>query len=143
MTRLLRLPFSEIVRERMLARGLGLRELCRTVGMDASYFSKVLALKRSPPSQEEVLERIADALGVDKTLLVVSAGRIPSAWGGLCTDESLFRRVHALLTGRSVVSAPVSSGASAQSASTPPTKRGWGRPRQTPYVPKDLEEELL
>ena len=56
------LPFARLVSDRMKERGLGLRELCREVSLDPSFFSKVLANKRNPPSEEDVLRKLADAL---------------------------------------------------------------------------------
>ena len=49
----LKLPFAGLVRSRMRERGVGLRELCRAVDVDPSYFSKVLADKRNPPSEDQ------------------------------------------------------------------------------------------
>lgn len=93
-------PFAGRVVEAMRARGLTLRRLCRDVGLDASFFSKVLAGKRSPPTEEEVLRRIARCLELDAAELVVAAGRIPQEWQGLWRDPALFRDVHALATNR-------------------------------------------
>ncbi len=138
------LPFADLVRDRMKERGIGLRELCRTVGVDPSYFSKVLAHKRNPPSEEEVLEKIAETLEIDATRLVVSAGRIPRHWRRIWTDSALFRKVHGILAGpteplREEVPPPRAVGRR-------PSRRtggGWGRPTPRPYVRKDLDEELL
>ncbi|MEK9146261.1 MAG: helix-turn-helix transcriptional regulator, partial [Elusimicrobiota bacterium] len=85
-------PFEETVREAMEARGMGLRELCRRAGLDPSFFSKVLAGKRSPPPDDRV-RRIAEALGLDEVRLIVAAGRIPREWSRLCRDEDACRRV--------------------------------------------------
>jgi len=85
--------------EAMRERGLGLRALCREAGLDPSFFSKVLAGKRSPPAEETNLRKLAAALGVDAPLLIVSAGRIPLEWERLRADDGLFRAVHAMVTG--------------------------------------------
>lgn len=90
-------PFSRLVTEAMDRRGLGLRELCRLVDLDPSFFSKVLTGKRSPPADEAVLKRLAGALETDPVELVVSAGRIPSEWADSLSDPSALRRVSALL----------------------------------------------
>ncbi len=106
-------PFAGLVRERMRERGIGLRELCRAVRLDPSFFSKVLAGKRSPPSEEAVLRRIAEALAMDASALVVSAGRIPMEWSGVWKDPGLFESMHRLaLRG---VQAPVRQAASSWS----------------------------
>jgi transcriptional regulator with XRE-family HTH domain len=92
-------PFSQRVGEGLKRSGMTLRELCRAVSLDPSFFSKVLAGKRSPPAEEEVLRRIASALSLDAADLIVSAGRIPSEWQGMWTDPELFARVHRLASG--------------------------------------------
>lgn len=93
-------PFAELVRARMAEGGLGLRELCRDAGLDASFFSKVLAGKRSPPSEEDVLRRLAERLGVDPSRLIVAAGRLPETWRALWTEPGAFEAVDSLLTRR-------------------------------------------
>lgn len=93
-------PFAELVRARMAESGLGLRELCRDAGLDASFFSKVLAGKRSPPAEEDVLNRLAERLAVDPARLIVAAGRVPESWGALWTDPGAFEAVDSLLTRR-------------------------------------------
>ncbi|MFA5138660.1 MAG: helix-turn-helix transcriptional regulator [Elusimicrobiota bacterium] len=93
------IPFGRMVRERMRTRGTGLRELCRSVGVDPSFFSKVLTSKRSPPAEEETLRRVARALEMDETRLIVAAGRVPTEWHRLWTDDELFSSVHAMASG--------------------------------------------
>ena len=77
-----------------------MRQLCRDVGLDPSFFSKVLAGKRSPPMEEAMLRRIAVALEVDAAELIVAAGRIPEEWSGVWRDRDLFDRVNVLATGK-------------------------------------------
>ncbi len=93
-------PFAALVRRRMAESGVGLRALCRDAGLDPSFFSKVLAGKRSPPAEEEVLRRISGRLGLDAARLVVAAGRVPSEWQGLWSDPGLFEAVDRMLRGR-------------------------------------------
>lgn len=93
-------PFAELVRARMAENGLGLRELCRDAGLDASFFSKVLAGKRSPPAEEDVLNRLAERLAVDPARLIVAAGRVPESWGALWTEPGAFEAVDSILTRR-------------------------------------------
>jgi len=125
------LPFAEIVRRRMSESGVGLRELCRGAGLDPSFFSKVLAGKRNPPSEEEVLRRLAGVLGLDAPRLIVSAGRIPSEWRRLWSDDALFEAVHEALSPGAGAAAARGSG------------RSWEtRPKSPPDV-KEFGEELL
>lgn len=93
-------PFADLVRARMAESGLGLRELCRDAGLDASFFSKVLAGKRSPPAEEDILRRLAARLGLRPARLIVAAGRVPESWGALWTDPGAFEAVDALLARR-------------------------------------------
>lgn len=152
-----KLPFAGLVRARMRERGVGLRELCRAVDVDPSYFSKVLADKRNPPSEEEVLRRIAEVLEMEAPRLVVAAGRIPAEWRRILKEDSLFRSVHHLaVAGTAAASAgnwapakperkaPTSSKKAAPSRPAPPPRRSnWGSPRGGSRRPKELGAELL
>ncbi|MFI5349421.1 MAG: helix-turn-helix domain-containing protein [Elusimicrobiota bacterium] len=91
--------FSRLVSDAMARRGLGLREFCRRAELDPSFFSKVLAGKRNPPSEEAALRRVAGALELDPVEVIVSAGLIPSDWSALWADSALVRAVHAVATG--------------------------------------------
>lgn len=89
-------PFSRLVTDAMARRGLGLRELCRQAKLDPSFLSKVLTGKRNPPSEDEILRRLAAVLETDAVKLFVAAGRIPSEWKSLTDNPELLRRVDAL-----------------------------------------------
>lgn len=91
-------PFAARVAEGMRGRGFTLRQFCRAVELDPSFFSKVLSGKRSPPASEEVLRRIAKFLSLDAAELIVAAGRIPSEWNALWSDPALFADMHGLAT---------------------------------------------
>lgn len=103
------LPFAGRVNEGLSRSGLTLRGFCREAGLDPSFFSKILSGKRSPPSEEAVLRRIAGILSLDPAELIVSAGRIPSEWRALWKDKALFDEVHRRATsaGRRSSWAPV------------------------------------
>jgi transcriptional regulator with XRE-family HTH domain len=90
--------FCRCIMAGMRARGLTLRGLCRAAGVDPSFFSKVLAGRRSPPSDEAMLRRIAEVLEIDAAELIVSAGRIPAEWRAIQEDPGLFRDIHARVT---------------------------------------------
>ena len=123
------LPFSARVSEGMRRRGLTLRGLCRQADLDPSFFSKVLSGKRRPPSEEPVLRRVADVLGLEAAELIVAAGRIPSEWRALWKDGALFREVDARARGRQA----------------PPAQKIRFRSFPSPVPPRrpDLAEELL
>ncbi|MHB2026222.1 MAG: hypothetical protein ACYCPQ_06245 [Elusimicrobiota bacterium] len=82
-------PFSDLVCTAMSRRGVGLRELCRIIGKDPSFFSKVLAGKRSPPAGDAVLRSIAAVLGLDPVRLILSAGRLPDEMQTLWQKDDL------------------------------------------------------
>ncbi len=128
------LPFSRLVSAAMERRGLGLRELCRRAKLDPSFLSKVLAGKRNPPAEEEVLRRLAGILETDAVELFVAAGRIPSEWRNLSSNKELLRRVDAMASStvhRAPHPLPFKSVASPKS-STPAA-----------YTRKPFNEELL
>jgi len=138
----------------MEERGLGLRELCRAVGLDQSFFSKVLADKRSPPHEEEMLRGIARELELDPLRLITAAGRIPSEWRRLQTDPALVESVRRLVSdGRAASHAPDTFAKAAQGrgASAPPAwepraeapPRGTDAPSGALRMPEELGEELL
>ncbi|MFH1723533.1 MAG: helix-turn-helix transcriptional regulator [Elusimicrobiota bacterium] len=142
------LPFADLVRERMRRHGIGLRELCRAVDLDPSFFSKVLANKRNPPAEEDVLRRIAGELDIDAPRLVVAAGRIPKEWRQLWTDGTLFESVHGMATGRkpSTPGPRVQGDAGRTSLPAVAEARPEAREapvRRAPFARRDLEEELL
>lgn len=127
-------PFSRLVTDAMARRGLGLRELCRQAKLDPSFLSKVLTGKRNPPSEDEILRRLAAVLETDAVKLFVAAGRIPSEWRGLTTNSELLRRVDALANSglpRATPSLPLKSVPPERSSSPPP------------YSAKPFNEELL
>ncbi|MFH2203770.1 MAG: helix-turn-helix transcriptional regulator [Elusimicrobiota bacterium] len=149
------LPFADLVRARMKERGIGLRSLCRSVGVDPSYFSKVLAHKRNPPAEEEVLLKMAAELDIPATRLIVSAGRIPQEWHRLWSEPGLLRRISGMLAGASAAppalkpaapfadNAPGTAGAENGKPAAAPRARSWRRTPKTTYIPKELGEELL
>lgn len=127
------LPFSRLVTDAMMRRGLGLRELCRQAKLDPSFLSKVLTGKRNPPAEEEVLRRMAAVLETDAVELFVAAGRIPSEWVSLTNNPDLFRRVDAI----------ASSGVSRRPAPGPLKAPSPRFSTPLPYSSKPFNEELL
>ena len=79
--------FGEFIKNRRIAKGLGLREFCKQIEMDASNWSKVERGVLSPPQDEGKLRNIANALGIKfgskgwkemKDLANIDAGIIPA-----------------------------------------------------------------
>ena len=54
-----------------------LREFARKVGLSAAYLSRIENGKEPPPS-ESIIERMAEALSIDKYELFSHAGKIPT-----------------------------------------------------------------
>lgn len=79
--------FGEFIKKRRIDRGLGLREFCKQIEIDASNWSKVERGVLSPPQDEEKLKPIAQALGIKfgskewkemKDMANIDAGIIPA-----------------------------------------------------------------
>ena len=87
--------FVVLVREGLKAGSLSLRGICRASGIDPSYLSKVLQGKRSPPTDEKALTRLARILDVDPFILIISTGTIPSAMQSAMERPEFIQRVFA------------------------------------------------
>jgi transcriptional regulator with XRE-family HTH domain len=57
--------FGQLVKEGRLAKGIGLREFCRKLEIDASNWSKVERGTLAPPQDEKKLKKIANILGIE------------------------------------------------------------------------------
>ncbi|OIP31831.1 MAG: hypothetical protein COW04_13155 [Deltaproteobacteria bacterium CG12_big_fil_rev_8_21_14_0_65_43_10] len=57
--------FGEFIKEKRLSKGLGLREFCKMIEVDASNWSKVERGVLAPPKDEEKLKKIALALDIE------------------------------------------------------------------------------
>lgn len=58
--------FANFIREKRIAAGLTLREFCRSIGFDASNWSKIERGLLTPPLSKNVLDEIASTLGIRK-----------------------------------------------------------------------------
>ena len=56
--------FGQFVKEERLAKGIGLREFCRRLEIDASNWSKVERGVLAPSQNEKKLKKVADILGI-------------------------------------------------------------------------------
>jgi transcriptional regulator with XRE-family HTH domain len=59
--------FGQFVKDERLAKGIGLREFCRKLGIDASNWSKIERGTLAPPKDEKKLKKIANILGIHPT----------------------------------------------------------------------------
>jgi transcriptional regulator with XRE-family HTH domain len=71
--------FGQIIRELRIKNRdyVSLREFARKVGLSAAYLSRIENEKEPPPS-EQIIERLAEALGADKYELFSSAEKVPT-----------------------------------------------------------------
>ncbi|PIU83351.1 MAG: hypothetical protein COS68_04525 [Elusimicrobia bacterium CG06_land_8_20_14_3_00_38_11] len=85
--------FVRIITSRMKEKGIGVRQLARKCGIDASFISKVIQGKRNPPSDEKIIEKLASFLSVDPLMLTIYTGKIPSVMQPLLENESLVKQL--------------------------------------------------
>ena len=132
--------FVQMVNERMASRSLSLRKVAKDAGMDPSFFSKVLSGKRSPPSNEKILARLAKVLGMDPAVLIVSTGLIPSDLRSLMGKPETLKRLRSPSGGFSRQGFQQGG----KRPSPQPPARGGGKSPSFP-VPKSpfLSEDLL
>ena len=69
--------FGEFVRDKRLAKGIGLRQMAKMVGVSATYMSKVERDEFPPPAEDKV-RTIAAIIGCDADELLALSGRISS-----------------------------------------------------------------
>jgi len=78
--------FGKFIKEKRLSKGLGLREFCKIIEVDASNWSKVERGVLAPPQAEEKLRKIAMVLDIEfesalwremKDKASIAAGIIP------------------------------------------------------------------
>lgn len=135
--------FVQLVQRQMKAKGISLRGVAKEASMDPSFFSKVLAGKRSPPSDERILKRLAGLLEIDPLQLIISTGMIPSELQGLMESEDF---LHALRQGRVPQMASRPAPAPVRAAAAPVRERpAPARPQPAVFIPrsKELSEDLL
>ena len=72
----------------MKEKNMGVRQLARECGIDASFISKVIQGKRNPPSDEKIIKKIAQVLSVDPIMLTIFTGHIPSSLQLILENES-------------------------------------------------------
>jgi transcriptional regulator with XRE-family HTH domain len=80
--------FGKRLRSLRLTSGVGLRELARRVGTSPGYLSDV-EQGNAPPPSEQVIIKIADALGVDKHPLLQDAKKIDPELTRYVADQPL------------------------------------------------------
>lgn len=69
--------FGKFVRREREARGIGLREMARKIGVSPTYMSKVERDEFSPPAEDKV-KAISEILELDADELLALAGKVSS-----------------------------------------------------------------
>lgn len=85
--------FSKLVKNGLRKKRISLRELARRVGLDASFFSKVLQGKRNPPGEDKIIVKIARCLDYDADTLVLCTGRVPKRFQNLKDAQRILAAV--------------------------------------------------
>ena len=80
--------FGKLLRALRIDAGVGLRELSRLVGKSPGYISDV-ELDNVPPPSENVIIKIADALGIDKRPLLQQAKKVDPELTRYVADQPL------------------------------------------------------
>lgn len=133
--------FVRIITSRMKEKNMGVRQLARECGIDASFISKVIQGKRNPPSDEKIIKKIAQVLSVDPIMLTIFTGHIPSSLQLVLENESF---VNGLVLKKYPVSEKVASAKNilTTSASVLPPARNIAS-AEKPHQKSDITDELL
>jgi len=68
--------FTERLKQALWEERINARQLALKIGVNPSYITRMLAGERNPPTDELII-KIADALKLDRDLLLIEAGRLP------------------------------------------------------------------
>lgn len=90
--------FVDLVNTKIKNQRLSIRKVAKEIGIDASFFSKVLSSKRSPPTEEKVLRKLAKLLDVDPLLLIISTGTIPMELQPMMESPEFLKTIHEKLS---------------------------------------------
>lgn len=82
------MTFARFIKKTIEEKHLSARRVARAAGIDPSFFSKILSGKRSPPSDEKVIKKLAKALGAEPVYMTFLAGRIPDEYRELFLNEN-------------------------------------------------------
>lgn len=94
--------FGAFLKQLRIKKGVTLREFCLTNGFDAGNYSRLERGRFAPPQREDLVERYASALGLNRgssewlelfDLAAASRGQLPS---DLLSDKQLLAKLPAL-----------------------------------------------
>jgi HTH-type transcriptional regulator, competence development regulator len=85
------MAFGQRLRALRLERRLNQKELAAAAGIDVTYLSKLENARMEPPAQETI-RRLAAALGVEPTELLLEARKVPSDLNPIITASPLVPR---------------------------------------------------
>lgn len=81
-----RVPFGQMLRERRLEKGYGLRRFAEMVGISPTYLSQVEQGNVDPPIVDRV-QRMAELLGENADEWIALAGRVPEDLPGIIHEQ--------------------------------------------------------
>jgi len=84
--------FGALIKGLRLKKGMSLREFARRIEVSPAYVSRIERGRDNPPSVE-ILERMEDALGVDRGTLLAEAGKLPSDFVDVFTESDANREM--------------------------------------------------
>lgn len=85
--------FVNLVAAKLNSQRLSIRKVAKDAGLDPSFLSKVLTGKRSPPTNEKLLRKLAKILGMDPMLLIISTGTIPTELQPLMEKPEFYKKI--------------------------------------------------
>ncbi|MEW6556133.1 MAG: helix-turn-helix transcriptional regulator [Elusimicrobiota bacterium] len=77
----------------MKEKHIGVRELARKCGVDASFISKIIQGQRNPPSDDKTIKKFATALSVDPVMLTIYTGHIPDSLQPILEDPAFIQNL--------------------------------------------------
>jgi transcriptional regulator with XRE-family HTH domain len=80
--------FGETIRLARKINGYSQRDLCKKIGVDSGYISRIEKNDYEYPPKEEVIQKIALHLGLDEEELTFLAGRFPQRYKDFVKQNS-------------------------------------------------------
>lgn len=87
------MSFGELIRTQRKMRGLTARVLAREAGISTAYLSRIERDLENPP-RDEVIQRIADAIGLSVDAVFAAAVRMPPDLRGRAQEMFAVFRAH-------------------------------------------------
>lgn len=135
--------FAKFIKKSIEAKHLSVRSVAKQIGVDASFFSKVLSGKRSPPSDEKILRKLAKVISVDPVYLIFLAGRIPSEFQDLFLSEHFISLLYKTMKSTQMSAKKDDTSYGFSSEATNPSGEQTPAPSYQLKIKNDITEDLL